>query len=209
MRCTWEAGQKVQKCIGFDATEDHRVKGGGDTYAVGNFAICPDPELPVFRDRYDVLYPLREYGFTRQKCIEVIRSVGLPVPPKSACFFCPAMRQAEIARLAIIDPDMYKLAIEMEAMYRGGHHFRGDDFFTVKAVHKETGEKITFECRVESVAEARRQFRFVHGDNVKPYKYKVRAYPAVPGLGRSFVWKNVKVELPVLQDFSSVGFRRC
>lgn len=209
MRCTWESGLKVQKCIGFDATEDHRVKGGGGTYAVGNFSICPDPDLPAFKDRYDVEYPLREYGFNRARCGEIIKSTGLPLPPKSACFFCPAMRQIEIMRLAIVDPDMYLLAMEMEALYRGGKHFKGDTFWTVKGQHKETKETYSLELFAADGDAARAEFRRVYDDTAQPYKYKLRAYPAVPGLGRSFAWKDVAVELPVLEaDFPSVGFRK-
>ena len=204
MRCTWESGQRVQKCIGFDATEDHRVKGGGGTYAVGNFSICPDPDLPAFKDRYDVLYPLRDYGFNRQRCGEVIKEAGLPIPPKSACFFCPAMRQIEIQRLAVIDPDLYKLAIEMEGLYRGGHHFRGDDFWTVKAQHKETGEKYSHECFAPDADGARADFRAKYDDTARPYKYKLRAHRAVPGLGRSFAWKDVETQLVQIEEFQNV-----
>jgi hypothetical protein len=39
--------------------------------------------------RYVVRYPLREWGWTRERCVERIAATGLPVPPKSACFFCP------------------------------------------------------------------------------------------------------------------------
>jgi hypothetical protein len=192
LRRTWDAGLKVNKCIGFDATEDHRVKTGG-TYAVGNFAICPDPELPAYRDRYNVLYPLRERGYNRARCIEIIRAAGLPVPPKSACFFCPAMKQIEIIRLARVDPDLYRLAIAMEEIYRGGQHFRGDNFWTVKAKRKDTKEVVVFECLAESAVEARTVFRVNHDDQVKPYRYVLDAYRAVPGLGRDSAWRDLEI----------------
>ncbi len=177
---------------------------GGGTYAVGNFSICPDPNLPAFKDRYEVLYPLRDYGFNRPRCREIIVAAGLPVPPKSACFFCPAMRQIEIMRLAQVDPDLYLLAIEMEAIYRGGKHFRGDSFWTVKGKHKETGELYVHECTATSADMARVSFRTTYDDTAKPFKYVLSAYPAVPGLGRSFAWQDVEVELA----FNNVGFRR-
>lgn len=126
-------------------------------------------------------------------CREIIKAAGLPVPPKSACFFCPAMRQIEILRLATVDPELYLLAMEMEKLYRGGHHYRGDTFCTVKAVHKETGEKVSYECFADDIAGARVQFRAAYGDTVSPYRYKVRVYPAVPGLGRSFAWRDVEL----------------
>ncbi len=34
-------------------------------------------------------YPLLDLGFRRDDCIRIISSAGLPVPPKSSCFFCP------------------------------------------------------------------------------------------------------------------------
>lgn len=193
----------MQKCIGFDVTEDHRIKGGG-TYAVGNFSICPDPALPAFKDRYEVLYPLREYGFTRKKCGEVIVAAGLPLPPKSACFFCPAMRQIEIMRLAVVDPDLYALSIEMEAIYRGGKHFRGDNFWTVKAERKDTKELYNFECTAPTAESARAKFRKAYDDTAKPYKYVLKAYAAVPGLGRDFAWRDVETEL----IYPTVGYRK-
>ncbi len=150
-------------------------------------------------------YPLRDYKFNRKRCGEVIAAAGLPIPPKSACFFCPAMRQIEIQRLAVVDPDLYRLAIELEALYRGGQHFRGDDFWTVKAKHKETGETETHECFVADADAARADFRLRYDDTAKPYKYKLRAYPAVPGLGRSFAWKDVLVQI---EQFNHVAVRR-
>lgn len=190
LRSSWANGEKVEKCIGFDAAEDHRVKTGG-TYAVGNFPICPEPGLPAFRDRYDVKYPLREQGITRPQCREIIRAAGLPVPPKSACFFCPAMRQIEIMRLAQVDHEFYLLALEMEKLYRGGEHFRGDTFCVVKGQHKQTKELEQLECFAVDKADARRQFRAHYQDTAQPYRYTLAVYPAVPGLGRSFAWQAV------------------
>ncbi|MCH8969532.1 MAG: phosphoadenosine phosphosulfate reductase [Planctomycetes bacterium] len=106
----WSAGRKVIKCIGFDATERRR------TYAaVGK-------EL----DEYDYSYPLQDWGWTRDHCKRVIADAGLPVPVKSACFFCPAMKKAEIHELRRTDPDLYEKAIALETGYREGKHWRGD-----------------------------------------------------------------------------------
>lgn len=140
-----------------------------------------------------MIYPLRERQIDRAGCTRIIADAGLPIPPKSACFFCPAMRQIEIMRLAKVDPDYYRLALEMEKLYRGGHHFRGDTFWRVKGKHKQTGEMEIHECFADNAAHAREQFRAVYDDTVQPYKYKLRNYPAVPGLGRSFAWKDVEV----------------
>lgn len=182
------------KCIGFDATEDHRV-----TYTTaGGLSVCPDPELPAYSDRYQMRYPLREWGFDRAACGKIIVDAGLPLPPKSSCFFCPAMRDIEIAQLAREEPDLYKLALEMERLYREGRHFRGDNFFTVKAVRPATGEKVEMGLFGEDAAAVRDQFRTVYNDTAKPFNYKVRVSPAVRGLSRSESWESKKIELPML-----------
>ncbi|WP_145054883.1 hypothetical protein [Lignipirellula cremea] len=104
---TWEAGLKVQKVIGFDAREERRRYGDrGD-----------DPQ-------YEYQYPLMDWGWDRQKCQRVIADEGLPVPAKSACFFCPAMKKPELAELAQSDPDLYGYAVSLEDRYRTGKHFR-------------------------------------------------------------------------------------
>lgn len=197
LQAAWLRGERVEKCIGFDATEDHRVRGGVDnTYAVGNFSISPRKGLPVFSERYAVKYPLREYGLTRQLCRDVIAKAGLPVPPKSACFFCPAMREIEIRRLQIVDPEYHILGLEMERLYRNGETFRGDDVWTVKGRHGETGELAEMEVHAADVAGARAIFRTNYDDTVRPYKYKLSATRAVPGLGRTFKWHDLLLPSP-------------
>jgi hypothetical protein len=185
LRRTWEAGLKVVKFVGFDSTEDHRTYSDG-----GNLKVAPSPGLPPFGERYTVKYPLREWGFDRAKCAEVIAAAGLPVPPKSACFFCPAMRQIEIAALRKSEPDLYALSLEMERLYRDGHHFRGDDDWTVKGRHKRTGERQEVHVLAKDAAGARGEFRRLFKDS-SPYQWQVSVSRAVSGLGRHFAWKDV------------------
>ena len=82
---TWEAGRKVTKLIGYDASP-------ADTR---RYAHAESIENPL----YDFRYPLREWGWDRKRCAERIRAEGLPVPIKSACFFCGAASPAEIRTL--------------------------------------------------------------------------------------------------------------
>lgn len=190
------------KCIGFDATEDHRV-GGGGTYAdAKGLKICPMPGLPAYADRYTIRYPLREWGLTRQDCGRIISAAGLPIPPKSACFFCPAMRLIEIERLKVLDPELYALAVEMERLYRDGRHFRGDNAFTVKAVRKDTKEKVELEAYGTDLASVRDQFRVAYNDTVRPYRYIVQIYPAVSGLSRNSAWGDFEPKLITSQPIS-------
>jgi hypothetical protein len=58
------------------------------------------------------VYPLQEWGWHRIECARQIELAGLPVPPKSSCFFCPAMRKHEVAELPT---DKLRRIVIMEA----------------------------------------------------------------------------------------------
>lgn len=100
LRC-WRSGHRVIKAIGYDAgpSDGRRIK--------------------EFRDpKYCFWYPLREFELDRAACIDLIQSEGLPVPCKSACFFCPATKRPELIQLHRRHPDLLEraLAIEHKAM---------------------------------------------------------------------------------------------
>lgn len=78
----WAAGGKVRKAIGYDASPKDKKR---FAHAVG----MEDPS-------YDYSYPLMDWGWDREECKRQIRAAGLPVPPKSACFFCPATQKEEL-----------------------------------------------------------------------------------------------------------------
>lgn len=73
-------------------------------------------------------YPLQEWGWTREHCIARILEEGLPVPIKSACYFCPASKKWELWWLAGNHPNLFmkSLAIEHKAMI-GKHSRWGSD----------------------------------------------------------------------------------
>lgn len=82
-RC-WDAGGRVVKLIGYDASPR-------DTQRYHHAIGCEDP-------RYAYRYPLREWGWDRPRCEQRIVDAGLPVPPKSSCFFCGSIKPDEGAR---------------------------------------------------------------------------------------------------------------
>ncbi len=101
----WAAGLKVVKAIGYDAgPKDARRS------------------LLEADDAYLYTYPLRLWGWNRERCIAEIRLAGIPVPRKSACFFCPASKPHEIAELVDEYPDLANRIIEMER--RAAPHLR-------------------------------------------------------------------------------------
>lgn len=70
------------------------------------------------RDQYTYLYPLRELGWDRDRCVEEIERAGVRVPRKSACIYCPASKPHEIAELVRDHPELadYICRIEDAAM---------------------------------------------------------------------------------------------
>ncbi len=92
----WKTGSKVLKAIFYDANEDYRAVRHEDA-------------------RHVYWHPLIEYGWGRAECIEALTLEGLPVPPKSSCFYCPEMSHEEIIDLGRTDPDLLARALAMEA----------------------------------------------------------------------------------------------
>jgi hypothetical protein len=81
--------------LGIDAGESHRAK------------IRNEGKL-------ESRYPLIEYGIDRQGCVDLIKSAGIPVPPKSGCFFCPMQRKSGWVQLRRENPDLFCRARKLE-----------------------------------------------------------------------------------------------
>jgi hypothetical protein len=61
-------------------------------------------------------YPLVEQKITRSKCIEIIRSAHLKIPPKSGCWFCPMQPKSSWWRLARHHPDLFWRAVAIDEL---------------------------------------------------------------------------------------------
>lgn len=61
-----------------------------------------------------VVYPLLELGLSRAGCERVIRDAGLPIPPKSACWFCPFQRTQQWAEMRRDQPERFAAAVALE-----------------------------------------------------------------------------------------------
>jgi hypothetical protein len=48
--------------------------------------------------------------------MNIIARAGLPVPRKSACYFCPFHRPSEWQRLKADEPDLFAKAVALEAL---------------------------------------------------------------------------------------------
>lgn len=96
---TWAAGDRVLKAIGYDA---------GPKDAKRAWDLADD-------DKYVYWYPLRGWEWDREVCEREIARAGLPVPPKSACFFCPSTQPHELLELADTSPELARRIVAMEA----------------------------------------------------------------------------------------------
>lgn len=92
-----KSGGKVARAIGYDAGPCDSRRGGVET-----------------KGPWSWIYPLREWGWNRERCIEEIAKAGLPVPPKSSCTFCPSLKPAELIQLAKKHPDLARRAVALE-----------------------------------------------------------------------------------------------
>jgi len=125
----WARGEKVVRAIGYDFGEWHRKS-------------IPEDAKNTY------IYPLRDWQWRRRDCEEAIQRAGLCVPPKSACFFCPAAKKREVIELAKIHPDLFQRAVEIERNASGA-------LTTVKGL----GRHWTWEGLVESDSEQQKMFR--------------------------------------------------
>ncbi len=95
----WSAGRKLVRLIGYDRGESSRV-----------LSSSPNKwEL----ERFDVWFPLHDNDLDRDDCEALIADEGLPVPPKSACVWCPANTLAEWEHLRDTDPASFAEAVAL------------------------------------------------------------------------------------------------
>jgi len=87
--------------VGYDCTEGHR-----------NTRFSNIKPRSKARAGDVFLYPLQQWGFTRESCLDAIDSAGLPQPGKSSCFFCASMKSYELDSLY---PDELWVIVIIEA----------------------------------------------------------------------------------------------
>jgi len=66
-----------------------------------------------------VAYPPLDLGLSRLDCTNIIADAGLPVPPKSACYFCPFKRPSAFAEMRRDRPDLFEAAASLEDHLNG------------------------------------------------------------------------------------------
>lgn len=113
--------------------EDRAIVGIGiTTDELGRVGSEEDPRSAFQLRRY----PLFELGLSRQDCLRIIQGAGLPLPPRSACYFCPFHSGEEWRRMAREEPELFEKACQLEEKMhaRGKRLGRGEFFLTEKGV---------------------------------------------------------------------------
>lgn len=109
----WEeykrTGRKIIKLIGYDSSPADIRRSGKIKTEDADFLYS---------------YPLQELGWTRPDCVARIAGEGMPVPVKSACWFCPASQKWELFWLAGKHPELFLQALDIEHTAMLGKHSR-------------------------------------------------------------------------------------
>lgn len=60
------------------------------------------------------VYPLIDLRLSRRDCQHIISDAGLPIPPKSSCWFCPYKRRVDWQRMKTAAPNLFMNAVVLE-----------------------------------------------------------------------------------------------
>lgn len=107
--------------LGISLDEFTRMRGEEWQNVETSNAIKPR-KLGFWRKRE---HPLIDLRITRQQCLEIIQYAGLPIPPKSSCFFCPFHKRNEWVDMRRSDPVLFDKAVQVEGLInavRGNLH---------------------------------------------------------------------------------------
>lgn len=113
---------------------------------------------PADRPNEKRIYPLIEMGMSRADCQQVPPKHGLPVPGKSACYFCPFKRPSDWAEMRRDYPDLFDKSAALERRINENRRKLDKDnvWFTRfnKPLHEAIGEAQTQLPGFESIEES-------------------------------------------------------
>jgi hypothetical protein len=74
-----------------------------------------------------IVYPLLDLRIRRADCPAIIRAAGLPLPPKSACWFCPFHKTARWTDMRRERPELFESACQLEDLLNARRDQLGKD----------------------------------------------------------------------------------
>jgi hypothetical protein len=125
------SGRAIHKLIGYDDSAADRKRSVKTT--AGRLKVVQQIEerrscgKAPLADQWEAahmtnVYMLQDRNLSRPMLPAIVQSVGLPVPVKSACFFCPASRPEEVVELKLTHPELFERALHIERVAQGGKH---------------------------------------------------------------------------------------
>lgn len=121
--------------LGIDYDELERMRNAGVLLSPEGLPV-EDPTCGTVwrtRDAFQHLaYPLVHLKLGRGGCEEVIRRAGLPIPPKSSCWFCPFHSPAHWQKMRRKEPALFAKSVALEETLRARSVAlgRGEVYFT-------------------------------------------------------------------------------
>ena len=89
-----------------------------------------------------IVYPLLDLGLRRIDCQRIIRDAGLPVPPKSSCYFCPFHRPETWHDMRREEPEEFEKACDLEDLLNARRDELGKDHVYLTRFNKPLREAI-------------------------------------------------------------------
>lgn len=72
-------------------------------------------------------YPLIDLRLDRASCLNIIRQAGLPIPPKSSCWFCPYHSPQVWQQMRQHEPALFQRAVDLEQLINERRRMLGKD----------------------------------------------------------------------------------
>lgn len=122
--CTWDfkiftIRKKVRELLGLKPGEQAK----GRVYVRTMLGISMDEVIRMKPAREEWMYnahPLIDAGIDRDGCKEIIKAAGVPMPPKSSCYFCPFHSDSYWVWLQEEHPSYWQKAVEFDSKIRRG-----------------------------------------------------------------------------------------
>ena len=94
-------------------------------------------------------YPLIDLRLYRRDCMRIIADAGLPVPPKSSCWFCPFHRRDEWVTMKREQPELFAKAVALETMLNERRAtLRRDEIYlhaSLQPLERAVGDQMAFD----------------------------------------------------------------
>lgn len=101
---------------------------------------------PILSERVE--YPLVDRRLSRDEdCKAIITNAGLPLPPKSSCYFCPFRKPSDFARMRRDRPELFEKAAALEATLIARRQLLGKDPVYLTRFGKPLAEAINGELQ--------------------------------------------------------------